>query len=179
MTVRRAINILVDQGVISTAPGAARLSKPLIWARLPFTCRDCKPFLATSNQRQVVGSARGVGGRARCAQAGDLGWQARHLSPRLLCRNGESTFYHREYLIYDPARPLVEAEMEVTSLQGLFEGAGGSILKHGDLTIEATVLNDEEACLLKVPASTGLFAWSTSFMIWTTGRQLGLVYLSR
>ena len=44
--------------------------------------------------------------------------------------------------------------MEVTSLQGLFEGAGGSVLKHGDLTIEATVLNEDEARLLEVPALT-------------------------
>jgi GntR family transcriptional regulator len=76
---------------------------------------------------------------------------------RLLCRKGEPTFYHREYLVYDPTRPLVEAEMEVTSLQGLFEGSGGSALKHGDLTIEATVLNEEESRLLQVPASTAAF----------------------
>jgi DNA-binding GntR family transcriptional regulator len=55
---------------------------------------------------------------------------------------------HREHVIYDPTRPLIEAEMEVTALRGLFSGGGGSDLKRGDLTIDATVLTEEEATLL-------------------------------
>ena len=49
---------------------------------------------------------------------------------------------------YDPTRPIIEAEMEVTALRGLFSGGGGSDLKRGDLTIDATVLTEEEAALL-------------------------------
>ena len=55
---------------------------------------------------------------------------------------------HREYVIYDPTRPLIEAEMEVTALRGLFNGGSGSDLKRGYLTVEATVLTEEEAVLL-------------------------------
>jgi DNA-binding GntR family transcriptional regulator len=76
---------------------------------------------------------------------------------RLLCQKSEPILYHREYLVYDPARPLVEAEMEVTSLQGLFEGAGGSILKHGDLTIETTMMNEEEKHVLQLPTAAAAF----------------------
>jgi len=55
---------------------------------------------------------------------------------------------HREHVIYDPTRPIIEAEMEVTALRGLFSGGGGSDLKRGDLTIDATALTEEEAALL-------------------------------
>jgi hypothetical protein len=38
--------------------------------------------------------------------------------------------------------------MEVTALQHLFSGSGETILKRGDLNIEAAILTDEEARLL-------------------------------
>jgi DNA-binding GntR family transcriptional regulator len=53
-----------------------------------------------------------------------------------------------EHVIYDPTRPIIEAEMEVTALRGLFSGGGESDLKGGDLTIDATVLTEGEAALL-------------------------------
>jgi len=61
------------------------------------------------------------------------------------------------YVIYDPSRPIVEAEMEATTLRGLFSGGGGSDLKRGDLTIETTLLTEEEAALLQ--SETGVPAF--------------------
>jgi GntR family transcriptional regulator len=67
---------------------------------------------------------------------------------RMIFQGEEPMLLHREHVIYDPTRPLIEAEMEVTALRGLFSGGGGSDLKRGDLTIDATVLTKEEAALL-------------------------------
>jgi GntR family transcriptional regulator len=71
---------------------------------------------------------------------------------RLISKDQEPIFYHQEYLIYDPIRPIVEAEMEVTALYGLFAGTGETSIKRGDLAIEAAVLNEAEARLLMAPA---------------------------
>jgi GntR family transcriptional regulator len=76
---------------------------------------------------------------------------------RLLRMDNEPVLYHREYLIYDPTRPIVESEMEVTALQRLFSGAGETILKRGDLSVEATILTDEEARLLCAPQPLAAF----------------------
>ena len=65
--------------------------------------------------------------------------------------------YHREYLVYDPSRPIVESELEVTSLRGLFEGTGNSYIKRSVLSIEATVLKRDEAQLLQAPVATAAF----------------------
>ncbi len=65
--------------------------------------------------------------------------------------------YHREYLIYDPYRPVVEAELQITSLEGLFKGNDGQGLRRGDLSIEAVTLTQEEAGLLEVPAGSPAF----------------------
>ena len=56
----------------------------------------------------------------------------------------------RGYLIYDPARPVIESELEVTDLKGLFQGSGSALIKSGDLYLESTLLNEEEAGLLKL-----------------------------
>jgi GntR family transcriptional regulator len=63
---------------------------------------------------------------------------------RLFTREEKPIFYHRAYLIFDPTRPIVEAEMDVTSLRGLFTSAENTLLKRGQLTIEATLMNEEE-----------------------------------
>jgi DNA-binding GntR family transcriptional regulator len=155
MTVRRAINILVDQGVISTAPGSGTFVKAVDLGAATFHLQELQTLFSDKQTSVKLLEARVALADERIARklAITVGKRVIYLR-RLLCRNGEPTFYHREYLVYDPTRPLVEAEMEVTSLQGLFEGAGGSVLKHGDLTIEATVLNEDEARLLQVPALT-------------------------
>ncbi len=53
-------------------------------------------------------------------------------------------------MINDPNRPVVEAELEVTDLKGLFQGSGSSLIKHGDLYLESTILDDEEIQVLKL-----------------------------
>jgi GntR family transcriptional regulator len=52
----------------------------------------------------------------------------------------------------------VEAEIDVTSLQGLFANADNTLLKRGELTIESTLMNEEEARVLNnaLPAAAFL-----------------------
>ncbi len=158
MTVRRAINILVDQGVISTAPGSGTFVKALDLSTATFDLQELQTLFSDKQTNVNLLEARVALADERVARklAITVGKRVIYLR-RLLCRGDEPLFYHREYLVYDPTRPIVETEMEVTSLQGLFDGSGGSVLKHGDLTIEATVLNEEEARVLQVPASTAAF----------------------
>jgi len=57
----------------------------------------------------------------------------------------------------------VEAELEVTALQRLFSGAGETILKHGDINLDATLLNEEEAQLLQVEQPRAAFYFEYLF----------------
>jgi len=158
MTVRRAINILVDQGIISTAQGSGTFVKAVDLSAATFDLQELQTLFSDKEASVKLLEAHVALADERVARklAISVGKRVIYLR-RLLCRQSEPTFYHREYLIYDPTRPLVEAEMEVTSLQGLFDGTGSSVLKHGDLTIEVTVLNEEEAHVLHVPALTAAF----------------------
>lgn len=158
MTVRRAINILVDQDVISTAPGSGTFVKSVDLGAATFDLEELQSLFGDRQTHVKLLEARIARADGRVARklAIQVGQRVIYLR-RLLCRKGEPILYHREYLVYDPTRPLVEAEMEVTSLQGLFEGAGGSILKHGELTIETTLLNEEEERVLQLASACAAF----------------------
>ncbi len=158
MTVRRAINILADQDVVSTAPGSGTFVKPVGLGTATFDLEELQSLFSDRQTRVKLLEARIALADGRVARKLSIapGKRVIYLR-RLLCRRDEPILYHREYLLYDPARPLVEAEMEVTSLQGLFEGAGGSILKHGELTIETTVMDEEERRVLQLPTTSAAF----------------------
>ncbi|MFA5124044.1 GntR family transcriptional regulator, partial [Zavarzinia sp.] len=76
---------------------------------------------------------------------------------RLLLEDEEPLIYHRESLVYDPTRPIVEAELDVTALRDMFEGGAGSGPKRGELIIHASVLTQDEAMYLAAPPASA--AW--------------------
>jgi len=158
MTVRRAINILVDQDVVSTAQGSGTFVKPVGLSTATFGLEELYSLFSDRQTDVKLLEARTELADERVARKLAITKGTRVIYLRRLLRRGEDPIlYNREYLPYDPALPLVEAEMEVTSLRGLFEGSGGSILKHGELTVETTVLNGEEGHVLLQPVGTAAF----------------------
>lgn len=150
MTVRRAINILVDQGVALAEQGRGTFVKPLELGTAIFDLEQFQRLFRDEARTTVrLLEARIVSATERTARklAVSPGQRTLFLR-RLIFQDGAPLLLHREHMIYDPTQPLVEAEMEVTALRGLFDGSGGSALKRGDLTIDATVLTVEEAHLL-------------------------------
>ena len=104
MTVKRALNILIDQGVVAAAQGHGTYVKPVAMGAASFqltvaenlfsdpahtTVRLLETHIVTADER----IARKPG---HCDQAA-----AKYIR-RLLCTDGAPAFYHREYLIYDP-----------------------------------------------------------------------------
>jgi DNA-binding GntR family transcriptional regulator len=152
MTVRRAINILVEQGVVITEQGRGTFIKPIqVWEAV-FKLDELQRLLEdTQNSEVKIVELRLVPADARtAAKMGiNLGSHVLYIR-RIIYSHGKPLLYHREFLVYDPLRPIVESEMEVTSLQGLFKGEQNSALKRGNLTINATVLTDEETRILQL-----------------------------
>jgi len=150
MTVRRTINLLAEEGVVSTAKGRGTFVKALELSRAAFGLQELEDLFNNPALAVKLLDARIVDADERAARKLDLtvGQKSIYIR-RLLTIDDAPAFYHREYLIYDPTRPIVEAEMEVTALRGLFDGTGSAILKRGELNIEACLLNEEEVRLLQ------------------------------
>ncbi len=151
MTVRRVVNILADQGVVVAEQGRGTFVKPLELSTATFSLDRLRELFRGGGQSSVkILEARIAPASERTARklAIEPGQRTVFIR-RLIYQNEDPVLLHREHVIYDPTRPIIESEMEVTALHGLFSGGGGSDLKRGDLTIDATTLTSEEAALLR------------------------------
>jgi len=158
MTVRRTINLLAEEGVVSTAQGRGTFVKALELGRAAFGLQELQDLFNDPAMAVRLLDVRIVAADERTARKLNLtvGQKTIYIR-RLLTVNDEPAFYHREYLIYDPTRPIVEAELEVTALQGLFDGTGSALLKWGELGIDACLFDEEEAKILQTPRPAAAF----------------------
>jgi GntR family transcriptional regulator len=165
MTVRRAINMLVDQGFVIAEQGRGTFVKPIAMGEASFQLRELQELFSDTKHTTVsVLEARIVSADERVARklAIPVGQRTVYIR-RNLWKDGLPALYHREYLVYDPTRPIVEAELEVTALQRLLSGSGETILKCGEISMEATLLNEEEAHLLQVQQPMAAFCFEHLF----------------
>lgn len=158
MTVRRVINILTDQGVVIAEQGRGTFVKPLDLGTATFDLNRLQELFRKGRSTVKFLEARITKATERTADklAIETGDRTVYIR-RLIFQDETPILLHREHVIYDATRPLIEAEMEVTALRGLFSEGGGSDLKWGDLTVEATVLTEEEATLLHSKAGAAAF----------------------
>lgn len=165
MTVRRAINSLVDQGIVIAEQGRGTFVKSIAMGEATFHLKNLQELLNDTEHTSVnVLEARIVRADERVARKLVIPLGQRTVYIRRILRTEDlPALYHREYLIYDPTRPIVEAELEVTALQHLFSGTGETILKHGDISLEVTLLNEEEAQLLQVEQPKAAFCFEHLF----------------
>jgi GntR family transcriptional regulator len=70
---------------------------------------------------------------------------------RLVFVDHHPAYLHRGYYLPDPTRPVLESELQVTDLRGLFRSSANALIKSGDVSIEAVTLTAEEAALLQIP----------------------------
>jgi DNA-binding GntR family transcriptional regulator len=156
MTVRRVINMLVDSGVVTAYQGKGTFVKGLDLGEATFRLEELKGQLSGRLdttvrllEASIVTVDERVGRKLRIPES-----ERAVYIRRLLLQEDIPVMYHREYLVYNPRRPVVEAELQITSLEGLFKGERSEGLRSGDLAIEAVVLRDEEAALLQMPAGS-------------------------
>jgi GntR family transcriptional regulator len=147
MTVRRCIKTLLDQGIVKTIQGSGTYVKALDLERVTFSMEEFYNVFREETKTRVKIL------EASIIRADELTANRLSIPPgdrailikRLLIQDGDPVVHHKAHLIYDPALPIVEAELEVTSLHGLFVGNGETNLKRAEMTIEAAVLTQEEA----------------------------------
>jgi DNA-binding GntR family transcriptional regulator len=157
MTVRRTINNLIKQGVVSTIQGKGTFVKSIELETSSFHLeellrlfRDKEKTKVKLLEVRILPADENVSQNLSIPTGNNVIFIRRLLS----LNGGNPVLLHQGYLIYDPTRPVVESEMDVTALGSLLSGMGKSDLKKGLLTVHATVLNDKDGILLKVPAGT-------------------------
>ena len=153
MTVRRAVQTLLDQDLVNTIKGSGTYVKAPDLGGVTFSTKEFFSIFRDQKRSRISMLEASIL-RADQATAQRLGLDLGDpviLIKRVLLHDDEPIVYHKEQLIYDPALPIVEAELEVTSLpERLFVSTGESNLKRAEMTIEAKALTQEEADVLRV-----------------------------
>lgn len=158
MTARRALTILLDEGLATAARGRGTFVKPLELTTATFGLDALDDLFHHEHTSVRFLSVKTTPATARISGKLGVALDEKVIDiRRLLSHAGRPVAYHREYLVFDPERPVVEAEMGITSLQGMLHGTGESVLRSGDLQVQATVLNEQEAHLLDLEAGAAAF----------------------
>lgn len=159
MTVRRAVNILLDRGLVTTTQGKGTFVRSLELGEAVFHLQELTDRWTEDSSVDVMLLG------ARIIPADEQVAAMLQLEPddpivylrRLIHRHGAPLVYQSEHVVYDEHRPLVEAELQVTSLEGLLHSAQAEGVPGGRLTIRAVSLDAESARLLKVATGSPAF----------------------
>ena len=104
MTVRRAINVLLDEGTVDTEKGRGTFVRPLELGPAVFDLRELQKLLSSTSdtdvlllETRVVAMDESIAYHLGVPE-GDRVIHVR----RLISSRGEPVMYHREYMVYDP-----------------------------------------------------------------------------
>jgi GntR family transcriptional regulator len=165
-TIRRAVSILLDRGLVSTTQGKGTFVRSLDIGEAVFRLQEITEMWTGGGDVDVlllearIVPARGQASFMLHCEPGDPLVFMR----RVIKRRGIPLIYQVEQVIYDPCRPLVETQLQITSLDGLLLAGRAEGISSGRLTIQAVSLDAEAARHLAVPPGSPAFCLEHLFL---------------
>lgn len=152
MTVRRALSWLQNQGLVIGEKGRGTYVRALDLSDTVFRLDSLAgDWLDDSAEIRLL-SASMTRADEKVAAMLRLAPGARVVYlKRLVLYGGNPAMYHREYIVYDPRRPLVESQLQLTSLHAFLDSGRAQRFPRGELTLTAVKLDAESAQALGEP----------------------------
>ncbi len=152
LTVRQALGVLVEEGLLEKIPRRGTYVKELSWHGATFNIDGLVHKISREDTRvriikaEVKKATEAVAAGLKLAAGSSVIYLKRTIS------SGEGPFLVQEgHLRLDPFRPVMEAELEATYLNGLFTGGGHGLITRANLVIDPVILSEEDTRLLNCP----------------------------
>ncbi len=158
MTLRRALAMLADRGLVAAEQGRGTFVRALELGEASFKLRQLTDQWQADAVDVRLLSASTVRAGVRVAETLGIPPGSRTVFlRRLLLKDDVPMMYHTEHVVFDARRPLVESQLQITSLEGLLQAAGSEGFSEGELTVRAVNLDATEATLLEQPEGAAAF----------------------
>jgi DNA-binding GntR family transcriptional regulator len=146
MTARRALTILQDQGLVSGMRGRGTFARSVDLADSTFRLDSLTgEWLDESAEIRLLSASTAAADERVAAMLRVKPGERVIYLRRLVLYNGSPAMYHTEYIIYDPRRPLVESQLQLTSLHAFLDSGRAQRFPRGELTLTAVSLDAESA----------------------------------
>jgi GntR family transcriptional regulator len=166
MTVRQAIGVLTEQGLLERIQGSGTFVKPLELTGARFDLDSLRDIFRDSEHTRVkILQLSLIKADYDTAEKLRVPLNSRViLIRRLLLTNNSPTLFHLGKIRCDPDRPVVEAELDLGPLSDLFSGHGRMSVKKGELGLVPSVLDGDEAAHLN--RSPGVAVFRINYMFY-------------
>jgi DNA-binding GntR family transcriptional regulator len=167
MTIRRAVNILLDRGLVTTTQGKGTFVRSPDMGEAVFRLQEITDMWSEDDasvdvrllEARILPATDQVAALLELEESAPVVYMR-----RLITRGGMPLVYQVEHVVYDEHRPLVETQLQITSLDGLLQAAHGEGIPSGQLTILAVSLDADAAKYLKVPEGSPAFCLEHLFL---------------
>ena len=176
MTIRRAVHILLERGLVTTTQGKGTFVRSPDLGEAVFRLQEITDMWTEDDASVDVRLLE-----ARILPVSEEVAEMLELEPgdpvvymrRLISRGGVPLIYQVEHVVYDERRPHVETQLQITSLDGLLQAARGEGIPSGQLTVLAVSLSPGKPSCSKCRSAHRPSAWSTCSSTSTASPSVG------
>jgi DNA-binding GntR family transcriptional regulator len=149
MTLRRALAVLEDKGLVHGVKGSGTFVKSPDFGDPDFRLDPVVDdgWHEPADTRLLSTTMTRADARGAKILGVPVGTRLVHFR-RLVYKNETPAMYHNEYILYDPTRALVESQLQLTALESLMESDRAERSYSGELVISALLLDAASADVL-------------------------------